>query len=176
MVWNSPNMVLNMTKRASKSLLIGPSGSWYSNSLSHHLPTWYREGSTALTESGGWSGFQWLQRDGLEVPVRSIPYTTNFKIPSKTYECRETSFVLNIQFFFLLYKKLVVWWSMYNYWCAAVEQKSTSEHQIWEPYNWCPNVCFLLQAKSLSHHGIDNRRPATICQYKLQLLVVHGCK
>ncbi len=146
--------------------MIGPSGSWYSNSLSHHLPTRDREGSTALTESEGWSGFQWLQRDGLEVPVRSIPYTTNFKIPSKTYECRPRDIVRSQHTKkCLLYKKLVVWWSIYNYWCAAVEQNSTSEHQIWQPYNWCPHVCFLLQAKSLSLHGIYNKRPATICRY-----------
>jgi hypothetical protein len=42
----------------------------------------------------------------------------------------ETSFVLNIQKKSLLYKKLVVWWSIYNYWCAAVEPKPTAEPDL----------------------------------------------
>ncbi len=83
-----------MPKRASKSYGLAQVGHDI-QIVSHiiYLATWYREGGRALTETGGLSGFQWLQRDGLEVPVRSIPYTTNFKIPSKTYECRPRDIV-----------------------------------------------------------------------------------
>jgi hypothetical protein len=170
MVWNSPNRALNMPKKASKSYWLAQVG--HDIQIVSHII--YLHGTEKAVQH-----LQNLEVDQVSNGSREIASKSQFdqfptrrilRFLSKHMSVDlETSFVLNIQPKCLLYKKLVVWWSIYNYWYAAVEQNSTSEHQIWQPYNWRPHVCFLLQAKSLSLHGIYNKRPATICQYKKAL-------
>ncbi len=166
MVWNSPNRALIMPKRASKSYWLAQVG--YDIQIASYII--YPHGTEKAVQhlqklevgqvSNGWREMASKSQSD-QFPTRRI---LRF-LPKHMSVDLETSFVLKIQKKCLLYKKLVVWWSIYNNWCAAVEQNSTSEHQIWQPYNWCLHVCFLLQAKSLSLHGIYNKRPATICQY-----------
>jgi len=170
MAWNSPNRALNMPNRASKSYWLAQVG--HDIQIVSHI----------ISLHGTEKAVQHLQNlevgqvsnGSREMPSKSqvdqFPTRRILRfLPKHMSVDLETSFVLNIQKKSLLYKKLIVWWSIYNYWCAAVEQKSTSEYQIWQPYNWCPHVRFLLQAKSLSLHGIYNKRPATICQKKKAL-------
>jgi len=169
MAWNSPNRALNMPNRASKSYWLAQVG--HDIQIVSHVI--YLHGTekavqhlqnleVAQVSNGSREIASKSQSD--QFPTRRI---LRF-LPKHMSIDLETSFVLKIQKKSLLYKKLVVWWSIYNYWCAAVEPKPTAEHQIWLPYN-CPHVCFLPQAKSLSLHGIYNNRLATICQYKKAL-------
>jgi hypothetical protein len=170
MAWNSPNRALNMPNRASKSYWLAQVG--HDIQIVSHII--YLHGTEKAVQhlqklevgevSNGWREMASKSQSDQFPTQRILRF-----LPKHMSVDLETSFVLNIQKKSLLYKKLVVWWSIYNYWCAAVEQNSTSEHQIWQPYNWCPHVCFLVQAKSLSLHGIYNKRPATICQYKKAL-------
>jgi hypothetical protein len=169
MAWNSPNRALNMPSRASKSYWLAQVG--HDIQIVSHII--YLHGTEKAVQhlqnlevgqvSNG-SREMALKSQSNQFPTQRI---LRF-LPKHMSVDLETSFVLKIQKKSLLYKKLVVWWCIYNNWCAAAEPKPTSEHQIWQPYN-CPHVCFLLQAKSLSLHGIYNKRPATICQYKKAL-------
>jgi hypothetical protein len=168
MVWNSPNRALNMPNRARKSYWFAQVG--HDIQIVSHII--YLHGTEKAVQhlqtlkvgqvsNGSREMASKSQSD--QFPTRRI---LRF-LPKHMSVDLETSFVPSIQKKSLLYKKLVVWWSIYNYWCAPVEQNSTWEHPILQPYNWCPHVCFLLQAKSLSLHGIYNKRPATVCQYNL---------
>jgi hypothetical protein len=141
MVWNSPNRALNMPNRARKSYWLAQVG--HDIQIVSHI----------IYLHGTEKAVQHLQN--LEVgQVSNGSREMAFKSQSEQFPTRRIwRFLPKIQKKSLLYKKLIVWWSIYNNWCAAVEPKPTSEHQIWQPYN-CPHVCFLLQAKSLSLHEI----------------------